>query len=191
MGVQRGLYSSPEAQELVGLIVRYGDGDRQAGEILQGIVRGVLARRVRRCDITPQEAEELVQESILQVFSRLEEYNEDKGNFDAWVTGFAMNSIRSHRRRESKMRKSSVPVDESFELSYEISVADGEQELLNDALNSLDPLDKELLHMRFSLGMSSDEIAEHSDLNAPQVRKRISRAVERLRRHPSVRQVLA
>lgn len=190
MGYARSPVSVREEVEYVGLIADYQLGNLQAGEELQSSIRSVLTRRIKRCDVTAQEAEELVQESILQVFARLHEYSEEKGTFEAWLSGFAMNAVRAHRRRSARMRTRSVTVDDSFELSYEINVNDSDQELLGEAINSLDVLDRELLHMRFSLGMSSDEIAARSDLNAPQVRKRISRAVERLRRHPSVRQVL-
>lgn len=190
MGVQRGLYPCGGSAEIVGLIDRYGRGDQWAGEQLEMVVRSLLSRRIRRCDVSQQEADELIQESIFQVFSRIGEYCESKGNFDAWISGFAMNSVRAHRRRETRTRTTSIPVEDTFELSYEIAPHDGERQLLSEAINTLDLIDRELLHMRFSLGMSSDEIAKNSNLNAPQVRKRISRAMERLRRHPSIRQVL-
>jgi RNA polymerase sigma factor (sigma-70 family) len=126
----------------------------------------------------------------MHVFSRLGEYSEEKGSFEAWICGFAMNSVRTYRRREARVRNNSVVVDDTFDLAYEINPHDADQELVRDAVSSLDLLDQELLHMRFSLGMSSEEIADRSDLNPPQVRKRISRAMERLRRHPAVRQVI-
>jgi len=46
------------------------------------------------------------------------------------------------------------------------------------------------LHMRFTLQLSSEEIAQASDMNAAQVRKRLSRSVDKLRKHPAIREFL-
>jgi DNA-directed RNA polymerase specialized sigma24 family protein len=44
--------------------------------------------------------------------------------------------------------------------------------------------------MKFEMQMTSEEIAVKCGLNSAQTRKRISRAVERLRRHPAVQSLL-
>lgn len=172
------------------LLRQYLEGDANAGEVLATQIRTVLYRRFRRLAVTSAVIDELVQDCMLQVFARLPEYSPIKGAFDSWIGGFAVNALRTHRRRESRARTTALPVEELQELSYDPSRDDNDRDLLTSALDSLDVLDRELLYMRFSLGMSSDEIATSSDLNAPQVRKRISRAVERLRRHPAVGQIL-
>ncbi len=176
--------------DIARLISLYESGDSNAGEVLGQIVRRALRRRMHRFAVGPQESEELVQESLLQVFASLAEYDSDRGSFDGWVCGFAQNTLRAHRRKEFKHRASSLPIEEAEAFGYEIPLIESERETLREAMASLDPLDRELLHMKFSLGMSSDEIALSSDLNAPQVRKRISRAMERLRRNSELRKAL-
>lgn len=190
MGVEviRELQNQPTDAEAQ--IEAYLEGDVQAGELLAAQVRNILSRRFRRLSAAAPVVDELVQDCMLQVFARLPEYNVDKGLFESWVGGFAINSLRAYRRREARARTSALPVEEMQSLSYNINHLEDDRELLTAALDSLDLLDRELLHMRYSLGMSSEEIAASSDLNAPQVRKRISRAVERLRRHPAMGHIL-
>jgi RNA polymerase sigma factor (sigma-70 family) len=83
-----------------------------------------------------------------------------------------------------------MPVDELAELEFATEESEATRDLLRTAMASLDGLDRELLQMRYALCMTSEEIAASNNLNAPQVRKRISRAVERLRRHPAIHQLL-
>jgi len=172
------------------MVRQFIGGDRRAGEALAQNVRSILLRRLRRYAPNGQVAEELAQDCVLQVFARLPEYEADKGYFEAWVSGFAMNALRANRRRELRSKITDLPVEEITEASYDMTEFEDERDLLSSALNTLDALDQELLHMRYSLGMSSDEIADRSDMNAPTVRKRISRAVERLRRHPAIAQIV-
>lgn len=190
MGVEVIKELQSQMPEAADQIQAYLEGDVRAGEELAVVVRGILFRRFRRLSAVNAVIEELVQDCMLQVFARLPEYCIQKGQFESWVGGFAVNSLRAYRRREARARISAMPVEDMHELSYEMTRQEDERELLTAALDSLDVLDRELLHMRFSLGMSSEEIAGSSDLNAPQVRKRISRAVERLRRHPAMGHIL-
>jgi RNA polymerase sigma factor (sigma-70 family) len=59
------------------------------------------------------------------------------------------------------------------------------------ALNKLAKKDRNLLSMKFGMGLSSDEIAEQVKMSPTQVRKRISRAIERLRRQPAIQDILS
>lgn len=190
MGVEVITELQSQAPDAMALIQAYLEGDEQAGEQLAANVRNILFRRFRRLAAVNSVIDELVQDCMLQVFARLPEYSVQKGLFESWVGGFAVNSLRAHRRREARARTSALPVEEMTELSYDMTRQEDDRELLTAALDSLELLDRELLHMRYSLGMSSEEIAVNSDLNAPQVRKRISRAVERLRRHPAMTHIV-
>jgi RNA polymerase sigma-70 factor (ECF subfamily) len=185
------LYEAPNvATDYPSLVNAYLEGDRKAGDALALAVRNSLLRRIRRFSASSAVAEELAQDCMLQIFARLGEFSPDKGAFEAWVGGFALNALRSNRRREIRARVTTIPVDDVAELSYDIADYEDERDLLSKAIGTLEMLDQELVHMRYSLGMSSDEIATACGLNSPQVRKRLSRAVERLRRHPAVGQLL-
>jgi RNA polymerase sigma factor (sigma-70 family) len=127
----------------------------------------------------------LAQGTALEVLRRIPEYDADRSTLESWIAGFAANAARSHWRSELGRRERLVSLGDvdSFDV---VKDEDRRLDLLCSALKSLDPLDRELLQLRFVLGLSSQEIADRSDMNAPQVRKRVSRAVERLRQHPAV-----
>ena len=172
------------------LLSAYLRGDRQAGESLAGSVRNLLVRRIRHLVGSETLAEDLAQDCLLQIFARLSEFDSEKGVFEAWVGGFALNAARSNRRREMRSRMTTMSVDDVPEPGYEPVQFESDRDLLQAAMLALDLVDREMLHMKYALGMSSDEMAEACGLNAPQVRKRLSRAVERLRRNPAIGQLL-
>jgi RNA polymerase sigma factor (sigma-70 family) len=168
----------------------YIEGDAGAGERLAEHVIATLQRKMRRFGVPPQEAEDLAQNCALEILRRINEYDEAKGQLDAWVGGFALNAVRMHRRSLIGRRAKDLPIEELPNLAYEVGAASTRKDNLLQALESLDVMDRELLHLRYSLRLSSADIAASSDMNAAQVRKRISRAVEKLRQHPAIRQLL-
>ena len=173
-----------------GWVRNYVAGDEKAGEKLADHVLATLQRKLRRFGVPPQEAEDLAQTCAVEILRRIKEYDPDRGQLEAWVGGFALNAVRMHRRSLIGKRTKDLAIDEIPNLGYEVGIAATRRDLLAAAVESLDIMDRELLHMKFSMRLSSQDIASCSDMNAAQVRKRISRAVERLRQHPSVRELL-
>lgn len=184
------LAADTAGQNVDKLISEFSLGKVSAGDRLAEIVGRIARRRFRRLTSNEHECEELTQECVLTVFQRLSEYSSSLGSFDGWVYGFAHNTWRSHLRALARQRRSTVPIEDVRTAQYEMSGTLDQRENLAVALETLELVDRELLHMRYTLGMSSDEIAAASDMNPPQVRKRISRAVERLRRHPATQTLL-
>lgn len=174
-----------------GWIIGYVNGDKLAGERLAEHIRVTLHRKMRRYGVAPQESEDLAQNCVLEILRRIGEYEPAKGSLEAWVGGFALNAVRMHRRSLVGKRAKDMPIDDLPQnYGLESPALANRRDLLAAALESLDLLDRELLHMRFAMRLSSQEIASASDMNAAQVRKRISRAVERLRQHPVIRELL-
>jgi RNA polymerase sigma factor (sigma-70 family) len=169
---------------------RFQAGDPDAGHDLAEMINSIIRKRLRRLSGSEDEREEIAQECAVSVIQRIAEYNPVLGSFEGWVSGFAHNCWRSHVRNAMRTRQATVAMESVVNTQYEIEDGVGQRDNLQVALESLDLLDRELLHMRYSLGMTSDEIAAGSDMNAPQIRKRISRAMERLRRHPAAQQLL-
>lgn len=173
------------------MVARYLDGDSTAGNDLAKWVHQAVRRRLLRRGLSEHECEEIGQECVVSIFSQLAEYDENLGPFEAWVNGFIQNCWRNHIRTLVRTKNQVVPIESAKESYYEAFSEIESRDNLNQAMETLDLIDRELIHLRFGLGMSSDEIALSSSMNAPQVRKRISRAVERLRRHPATQSLLA
>lgn len=168
----------------------YVAGDEKAGEKLAEHVLATLERKLRRFGVSPQEADDLAQHCAVAILRRIKEYNPERGELEAWVGGFALNAVRMFRRFKAGHRPKDLPIEEFPTFGYEVGIAATRRDLLAAAVESLDVVDRELLHMKFSLKMSSADIAACSDMNPAQVRKRLSRAVEKLRQHPAVHELL-
>ncbi|MBS1714024.1 MAG: RNA polymerase sigma factor [Armatimonadetes bacterium] len=170
--------------------VQFANGDRREEERLAVHVREFLRRRFLSLGLAAQDAEDLLQDCVALVFDTIDEFDVHRGNLDAWLSGYAKNVVRSWWRGSySRKRRETVLCDgiETPDSSEPILAG---SPALETALSDLSLIDQELLHMRFAFGYSFDEIARMSDLTPINARKRVSRAVETLRRNPGLREEL-
>lgn len=180
--------SDPAGVTALAIGAKYGDEPKR--ETLSGYLREVLLRRFVHAGLTADEAQELAQECLYDVLVNLSRFDESRSNVASWVSGFARTSLRSWRRREFTRRGAELPIDYSRDVTAPVAELDEVDCAVKNCLHDLHPVDQELLHMRFSLGLSFDEIAEKSDLSSVNARKRLSRAVDKLRRDPVLRDAL-
>lgn len=169
---------------------QFAKGNKTVGDRLGEHVRNVLRRRFLALGLASQDADDLVQESAALVFESIQDFDPQKGNLDSWLSGYARNVARSwwrgaYSRRRQESNLDSVP-DLADSRWTDLS-GSGE---LESALHELSVIDQELLQMRFGFGYSFDEIAEMADLSPVNARKRVSRAVESLRRNSALRERL-
>ena len=135
------------------------------------LVRGFAAR----C-LPPEESEDVAQEALLRIFARASEFDTSRDAL-SWVLGIAAWQIRTNRTRARRRREE--PLDASPERadggpSPEASAAAREAEMaLARALEELSPSDAETLYA-YARG-------ERPDLPGPTFRKRVERALIRLR----------
>ncbi|MBS1723191.1 MAG: RNA polymerase sigma factor [Armatimonadetes bacterium] len=166
---------------------QFARGDRRVGDRLADHVRSVLRRRFLALGLTSQDAEDLVQECVVLVFDAIHEFDAGKGNLDSWLSGYARNVARSWWRGAYSRRRSESSLDSVPEVQEEFKTDLAGSGALEAALGELNPIDQELLQMRFCYGYSFDEIAEMADITPVNARKRVSRAVECLRKNEELR----
>lgn len=169
----------------------YVQGNKKAAERLAEHLLATLQRRIKRLGVPTQDVDDISQSCAVEILSRIDEFDSSKGHLDAWINGFALNAVRMHRRSMGTKRTQNLSMEEYPNLGYEVANATSRKDVLARALQSIDIIDRELLHLRFAMNLSSTEIGEISNMNSAQARKRISRAVERLRRDPLMRQLLS
>jgi RNA polymerase sigma-70 factor (ECF subfamily) len=177
-------YSEPaESFRAERLIGRHLSGDRWASDQLVEHTRRIVERRLRALGLAGETAYDATQESLLQILGKLDRYEPGRGTYAAWVGSFALNAARELRRRARRY----VSGERAWDVSDTGDGVDSRAAFegsasLREAIRSLPVDDRELLFFRFELGMTSKEIAVRRQMNDPQVRKRISRALEKLRR---------
>ena len=111
-------------------------------------------------------AEDLVQETFLRIWNRAHAFDSKRGALGAWVLAVARNRAIDYLRSvEGRMTQSASEFDE---LENPGAFADFEQNILNidrvrlvrDALNKLNPNQREVIEMAYYEGLSQSEMAE-------------------------------
>jgi len=154
---------------------RMADGDRDAFHPvfvrLWPLLRGFAARCLPR-----EDAEDAAQEALLRVFARAAEFDRQRDAL-SWVLGIAAYEIRSARKRRQRRREERTDAltdRPDLSRSPEAAAAASEAErALAAALATLSADDTETL-LAYARG-------ERPDLPAPTFRKRVERALARLR----------
>jgi RNA polymerase sigma-70 factor (ECF subfamily) len=140
-------------------------GDKHSLEVLAARVRGRLYAYVYRMVLSPDVAEEIVQETMLEmvrVFDKLDEPD----NFWAWLRGMAFNKTRRRhterqRGREVRLSPKSEPEDKkSRDNGLANLVADEIRSIVYAAMSELKPAHRKVLTMRCYEDMDYPEIAK-------------------------------
>ena len=129
------------------------------------------------------EASELAQETLLTAFEAFDSYRGD-GSIRAYLFGIARNICARHLemrvRREARLRlvhdAGNVAQDAS-----DTAALRQEAEHMRRALAQLRPTERDAILLRFEAEMSFKEVAEACGIDEPTARKRVSRALARLR----------
>lgn len=128
------------------------------------------------------ESEELVQETLLAAFDGFSQYRAE-GSVRAWLFGIARRICGRHTemraRREARLRlvHDTSRGPDAAELALERERA----QRARTALATLKPSEREAVVLRFEAGLSFREVALACGVDEAAARKRVSRALARLR----------
>jgi RNA polymerase sigma-70 factor (ECF subfamily) len=155
-------------------------------------LRPRIERMVRRYVHTgDDDVEDLTQECLIRVYNSLEQLR-DSDKLDPWLQALVRNTVFTwlrERRRELEICSLGLEADTGSE-----PYASHEDEtllyiVLQEVLQTLSEEDRQMIEMRYGDGMRYHEIAKVMQLNEETVRKRINRALAKLRAHPIVRAI--
>jgi RNA polymerase sigma-70 factor (ECF subfamily) len=196
-----------ESDEVSGLIRRAAAGDEAALRELFSRHRDRLKRmvhlRLSRRLAGRVDDSDILQEACLEAARRLEEYlREPKLPFFLWLRHLtALKLAEVHRRhlvtqlrdadREVTLHRGMLPMADSVSLAAQLlgtlttpsqAVIKAETRLLvQEALNGMDPIDREVLALKHFEQLSMAEIAEVLGLSKAGAGSRYLRAIKRLR----------
>lgn len=144
-------------------------------------VKGFMMRK----GATPEQAEDLVQETMVTLWSKAQLYVPERGGVAAWVFTIARNLRIDRLRREGSAHFTDIddydaPSDEP---QAEETVVRNEQEgLVAEALGRIPPEQRELLVMSFVDDVPQSEIARRLGIPLGTVKSRMRLAYGRLRK---------
>lgn len=167
------------------LLARAGRGDANALEALylrHGPRAMAVALRVLR---ERSDAEEVLQETFMEVWRRAREYSPARGTVEAWLlTITRTRSIDRLRSRSARARvveaKSAEPAEGMPKLPDALSAAAQDARRVQAALAALPPEQRLALELAYWEGLSQTEIAERTGQPLGTVKTRVRLALLKL-----------
>jgi RNA polymerase sigma-70 factor (ECF subfamily) len=160
--------------DLQELMVRLADGDRSAFPPVYATLWPVLRALTAR-HLPPADAEDAAQEALLRIFRRSAEFDPNRSAL-AWALGIARWEIRTARQRRRRRREEALTPaagGAAPENPEETLLERDMVRMMEDTMGTLSPADLETLRL-FRSG-------ERAAVAAATFRKRVERAIQRLR----------
>lgn len=125
------------------------------------------------------DADEAAQETLLRAHRGMATYRAE-GSVKAWLCGIARH-VCAHMLETRRKQRELLEVVPNNEEGRDVFAQRRRSRALRDALAKLKPSEREALVLRYVADLSHREIAAACNLDEPTARKRISRALARLR----------
>lgn len=130
-------------------------------------------------------AEELLQETLLQVWHRAHLFNAQRGNAATWIYRVARNKYYDylrHQRLADRPPPEPDPSEAETERQTEREIeSELDSQLLNNTLQQLPSRQAQVLYMSYYQGKSHAEIAQSMDIPLGSVKSTLRLAFEKLR----------
>ena len=141
-----------------------------------------------RSTASREDVEECISDVFSDVFLSYDEHNSHSGDLKGFISAIANRRSVDMFRRITSKNKGAVSLDDelSSQIPSDVRVEDEteKRETCNavlDAVKSLGEPDTTIIIQKYYYNRSSDEIAEMVEMRPSAVRKRVSRAVKKLR----------
>lgn len=163
------------------LVKRCLAADEQAWAILvERYADYVHALAMRGFHFPPEDAEEVLQETMMQIYEHLGNYR-GTGPLRAWIGAIAQNVARQRLRSRSRHPESALPNDTADTAQQRALEAVEEALLARTALAQVEAPCREILNRFFALSQKYAEIAREMGIPEGTVASRIARCLMRLR----------
>lgn len=139
------------------------------------------------------DVDDLTQECLIRVYNSLERVH-DLEKLEPWLKTVVRNTVFTWFRDQKRERE---VCEIGLEAETELEVYSMPEDdlllylILQEAMQTLSDADRQMFELRYGVGLSYREIALQMGLNEEVVRKRISRALARLRTHPIIQSIIA
>lgn len=168
--------------ELVDLCKRQLPDDIEAYRELVKRYEGLVYNFCLKTIGSPQDAEEVAQDALLQVFHKIHQF-EGRAAFKTWlykiVHNYCRNRISKNMRKRHVHEAYKEHVEKEQPTTEQGSPKNADNKVrIQEALNHLKPNDKEIITYKYMLGMTLQEISETLGLGSSAVKMRYYRAME-------------
>lgn len=178
----------PDVSQLEHLLQAVVSGDRDAFAKFYDLTTNRAMSLVLRITQSVNVAEEVVSDVYLQVWRQADRFDPSRGNALAWLTVLcrsrALDAVRKNGTAPTTdarpMSEITEPVAEEY--PQDLLIAVEERSAVHDALNQLEPEQRQLLALAYFRGFSHSELAEFTGLPLGTVKTRLRRTLLRMRK---------
>lgn len=168
------------------MIIKAKRGDRQAFELLVNLYKNRAFSFVFVHIKNREDAKDIVQEVFIKLYENLGKIDENR-KFFSYFYKMVQNSLFSFYRKKRNEKLSNDPdLMEVAQSWNNDSLSMDEKLFLMNALDSLQPDEKNLVILRFFEGMNDSEVSELTGLTEQNVRVKMHRARKKLLRYVEV-----
>jgi RNA polymerase sigma-70 factor (ECF subfamily) len=166
------------------LLARIARGDRAALASLYQALGGQALAVALRVLSSRSDAEEILQDAFVEVWTRAKSYDADRGGARAWVLAIARNrAIDRLRRRGAVARMVSGAANEPTATGttpLELVEQRQAREKIQEALRELTPEQRQVLELGYFEGLSQSEIAARLNEPLGTIKTRVRAALQKL-----------
>lgn len=163
------------------LVQRSAQGDCEAYSALIRRHRGSLAALIRRLVDDPDDAEDVLQETVVQGWQQITSVN-NPASVQAWLLQVARNRCRDYLKSAGRrVRPTEEQELESYVNQYGRTTPDEYAFALGEAVRSLSPAEQEVVRLFYLRDLTIREICANTGLSAGTVKSRLFTARHHLR----------
>ena len=133
----------------------------------------------------PEDREECLNDAAMRVWDKIEQYDPNRGKWNAWLTAIARNTALNRVRKNSAadMAGEIPPETPSQEISPEESLLKKERSAaLNRAIHQLSSNEETLFYRKYYYMQSTEQIASEMGLSLRAVEGKLYRVKKKLRK---------
>ncbi len=164
------------------LVERCRKGDEGAFRILVEKYKDLLLGTAYLILKNRQSADEVVQETVLKMWENLPSLH-DSSNLKPWLMRIVINEANQQFRKKSiptvSLESASEIPDDDYNID-ELLIREENHQILQEALSSLSPEQREVIVLRYYSDLTVPEIAAAVSVPEGTVKSRLSRALDRL-----------
>ncbi len=163
--------SSTDEAQIQALVEQAQQGDGNAQSELYRLLAPSIFRVLRGLTKSEADAEELLQDTFVRAFNRLESYTPRSDvRFVSWLMTIARNAFFNHRRKLGRLRPLAPELLESERVEPSDSSLDLRSALLL-VLAELPERDRWIVTLRYGGELTADEVADECGVTASNIRK--------------------
>ena len=133
----------------------------------------------------PQDQEGCLSEVAMRVWEKIEQFNQERGSWNAWLTAITRNAALNYTRNNpcnNSVEEISENISSSEPTPEEVIIQKERQAAVNHALCQLSPKDKMLFYRKYYYLQSTAQIASELGMTGRAVEGKLYRLKKQLRK---------